>query len=155
MSINSNAVSLTGLRQEAEGQHAAADLLDFFVIDTAISFADVTAQRLSHAGNVLLMDPNDCPLETIAGVIEAIGGARSIHIVANGDANTLDLGGQAIDAAMLDQKAAVLERIGSALIDPDNIVLHGCYPPAKDSAAFLATLSGYVDVNNQSDMASA
>lgn len=98
---------------------------DFFVIDAGLPMADATARRLSEQGIALLMGRNDQPLELIAGTLEAVGGARALHIIAEGGAQQFQLGGEQITAAMLDDKAEVLARIEAALADAGNIQLHG------------------------------
>ena len=119
-----------------------ADIPDFFVVDAGIIDADRMATQLAQMGPTLLVEPGLEPLSVIADMLATVGGARSLHIIADGTESTLNLGG--ICLSRVNQAEAGLEwrRIGGELeMEAAVLIYSPISRESEDGARWLEGIS--------------
>ncbi|WP_306224535.1 Ig-like domain-containing protein [Bosea beijingensis] len=95
-------------------------------IDASVRDAQALAQNVTPGTTVVMLDPTKDGLQQIAGYLEGRHDIDSLHIVSHGDSGELRLGNGLYNNANIEDFAATLSEIGSALSRDGDILLYGC-----------------------------
>jgi VCBS repeat-containing protein len=111
-------------------------------IDASVPDAQALAQNAAPGTTVIMLDPTRDGLQQIASYLEGRYDIDSLHIVSHGDSGELRLGNGLYNNANIEEFAATLSEIGSALSRDGDILLYGC-DTANGAAGerFVSTLS--------------
>jgi hypothetical protein len=84
---------------------------------------------------MIVLDTGRDVIEQMAGYLDRVRGVDAIHLISHGTKDNLVLGGLPCTAERLDRYGSEFERIGRALQDGGDIVLHGCDVGAGSAGA--------------------
>ena len=109
------------------GYEAPSERVEIIFIDPSVEDAETLIAGVDPNALVIMLDPDQDGVEQIANVLSQYDGVDAVHIVAHGDAGSLQLGNTVLTQDTINgEHADELAAIGAALGDDADILIYGC-----------------------------